>query len=51
NGAANEAAVLAGNAPIFATTYGTDTMIWAGGTGATIGLVLLMPLMQPLSYE
>lgn len=50
NGAANEAAVLAGNAPIFATTYGTDTMIWAGGTGATIGLVLLMTFIAKSKY-
>lgn len=42
NGAANEAAIAAGKAPIYAATYGTDTMIWAGGTGATIGLVILM---------
>ena len=42
NGAANEAAIAAGGAPIYAATYGTDTMIWAGGTGATIGLMILM---------
>lgn len=50
NGAANEAAVLAGNSPIFAATYGTDTMIWAGGTGATIGLVLLMTFIAKSQY-
>lgn len=42
NGAANEAAIAAGGAPIYAATYGTDTMMWAGGTGATIGLVIMM---------
>ena len=42
NGAANEAAIAAGRAPIYAATYGTDTMMWAGGTGATIGLMILM---------
>ena len=42
NGAANEAAIAAGKAPIYAATYGTDTMMWAGGTGATIGLLILM---------
>ena len=42
NGAANEVAVAAGQAPLFPATYGLDTMIWAGGTGATIGLAILM---------
>ena len=42
NGAANEAAIAAGQAPLYAATYGTDTMMWAGGTGATIGLMILM---------
>lgn len=50
NGAANETAVLAGNAPIYAATYGTDTMIWAGGTGATIGLVILMSFIAKSKY-
>lgn len=43
-GAANEAAVLAGEALPYSVSYATDTMIWAGGTGATIGLVILMCL-------
>jgi len=50
NGAANEAAIAAGNSPLFAATYGTDTMIWAGGTGATIGLVILMSFMAKSQY-
>ena len=41
-GAANEAAFAAGEALPYAVTYATDSMIWAGGTGMTIGLVLLM---------
>ena len=39
-GAANEAAYLAGEALPYA-----DTMIWAGGTGMTIGLVILMSFL------
>lgn len=42
NGAANEAAIAAGQAPLFPATYGLDTMIWGGGTGVTIGLAILM---------
>lgn len=42
NGAANEAAFLAGEAMPFIATKSTDILIWSGGTGATIGLVLLM---------
>lgn len=41
-GAANEAAWAAGQALPYSVTYATDTMIWAGGTGMTIGLVILM---------
>lgn len=41
-GAANEAAYLAGQALPYSVTYATDSMIWAGGTGMTIGLVILM---------
>lgn len=44
NGAMNEAAFKAGETLQYAATYATDTMIWAGGTGATIGLVILMAL-------
>lgn len=44
NGAMNEAAFKAGETMQYAATYATDTMIWAGGTGATIGLVILMSL-------
>lgn len=50
NGAANEAAVAAGQAPIYAATYGVDTMIWGGGTGVTIGLVLLMSFIAKSKY-
>lgn len=50
NGAANEAAIAAGNAALFPATYGTDTMIWAGGTGATIGLVILMSFLAKSKY-
>ncbi|WP_044600375.1 PTS transporter subunit EIIC [Candidatus Stoquefichus massiliensis] len=50
NGVANEAAIAAGKAPIFAATYGTDTMIWAGGTGATIGLMILMTFIAKSQY-
>lgn len=50
NGAANEAAVAAGQAPIFAATYGVDTMIWGGGTGVTIGLVLLMTFVAKSKF-
>ena len=41
-GAANEAAYLVGEALPYSVTYATDSMIWAGGTGMTIGLVILM---------
>ncbi|MGX8834293.1 PTS transporter subunit EIIC [Amedibacillus sp. YH-ame6] len=44
NGAMNEAAFKAGETIQYAATYATDTMIWAGGTGATIGLVILMAI-------
>ncbi|CAM3597125.1 PTS transporter subunit EIIC [Erysipelothrix urinaevulpis] len=42
NSLANEAAYAAGKTVEFVATNSVDTMIWAGGTGATIGLVLLM---------
>lgn len=42
NSLANEAAYAAGDTVQFIATNSVDTMIWAGGTGATIGLVLLM---------
>ena len=42
NSLANEAAYAAGETVQFVATNSVDTMIWAGGTGATIGLVLLM---------
>ncbi len=41
-GTANEAAYLAGETLPYSVTYATDSMIWAGGTGMTIGLVILM---------
>lgn len=42
NGAANEAAFLAGEAIPYIITNSTDILLWVGGTGATLGLVLLM---------
>jgi len=45
NGVANEAAHAAGEAVQNVATYSVDTMVWAGGTGATIGLVILMVFM------
>lgn len=42
NSLANEAAYAAGKSIPFIATNAVDTMIWAGGTGATIGLTLLM---------
>ncbi len=48
-GAANEAAFAAGEALPYAVTYATDSMIWAGGTGMTIGLVLLMAFVAKSS--
>ncbi|EXU77147.1 PTS transporter subunit EIIC [Erwinia papayae] len=50
NGAANEKAFQAGEQVIFAATNATDAMIWAGGTGATLGLVLLMALTAKSQY-
>lgn len=50
NGAANEAALAAGEPLKYAATYATDTMIWAGGTGATIGLILLMSMLAKSKY-
>lgn len=48
-GAANEAAFAAGEALPYSITYATDSMIWAGGTGMTIGLVLLMAFVAKSS--
>lgn len=42
NGAANEAAYLAGESIPYIITNSTDILIWVGGTGATMALVLLM---------
>lgn len=42
NSVMNEAAFQAGESLKYAATYATDTMMWAGGTGATIGLMILM---------
>src|SRR5699024_6166631 len=42
NSLANEAAHAAGESIPYIATNSVDTMIWAGGTGATIGLVILM---------
>lgn len=42
NSAANEAAYLANETLPYVITNSTDILIWIGGTGATLGLVLLM---------
>lgn len=42
NGAANEAAFLAGETIPYIITNSTDILIWVGGTGSTLALVLLM---------
>jgi len=42
NGAANEAAFLAGEQIPYIITNSTDILLFVGGTGATLGLVLLM---------
>lgn len=48
-GAANEAAFAAGEALPYSITYATDSMLWAGGTGMTIGLVILMAFVAKSS--
>ncbi len=50
NGAMNERAFQAGEQVMFAATNATDAMIWAGGTGATLGLVILMSLTAKSQY-
>ena len=50
NGALNEKAFQAGEQLMFAATNATDAMIWAGGTGATLGLVILMALTAKSQY-
>jgi Phosphotransferase system cellobiose-specific component IIC len=50
NGIANEKAIRAGGAAIYGATYGTDVLIWAGGTGATIGLMILMSFVAKSKY-
>lgn len=50
NGALNEKAFRAGEQVMFAATNATDAMIWAGGTGATLGLVVLMSLTAKSQY-
>lgn len=50
NGVANEEAVAAGRVALYPATYGTDTMLWAGGTGATIGLIILMTFVAKSKY-
>lgn len=42
NSIANDAAYAAGETVKHVATNSVDTMVWAGGTGATIGLVILM---------
>jgi PTS system cellobiose-specific IIC component len=49
-GAANEQALIAGEPLKYAVTWATDSMIWSGGTGATIGLVLLMSVIAKSKY-
>lgn len=46
NSIANDAATAAGQAVTHIVTNSTDTMVWAGGTGATIGLVILMVFLS-----
>ncbi|WP_380182134.1 PTS sugar transporter subunit IIC [Kalamiella sp. sgz302252] len=50
NGALNEQAFRAGEEVLYAATNATDAMIWSGGTGATLGLVLLMSLTAKSQY-
>jgi len=50
NGAMNERAFQAGETVMYAATNATDAMIWSGGTGATLGLVLLMSLTAKSRY-
>lgn len=50
NGALNEKAFQAGEQLMFAATNATDAMVWAGGTGATLGLVVLMSFMAKSQY-
>lgn len=50
NSAANELAITAGEQIPFVATYSTDSVIWAGGTGATIGLILLMSFVAKSQY-
>lgn len=46
NSIANDTATAAGMAVENIVTNSVDTMMWAGGTGATIGLVLLMVFLS-----
>lgn len=50
NGIANEEAIRAGGEAIFGATYGTDVLIWSGGTGVTIGLMILMTFVAKSKY-
>lgn len=50
NGIANEEAIRAGGAAIYGATYGTDVLIWSGGTGVTIGLMFLMTFVAKSQY-
>lgn len=50
NSIANDAATAAGTAVQHIVTNSVDTMVWAGGTGATIGLVLLMSFIARSKY-
>ncbi|KAA5931046.1 MULTISPECIES: PTS sugar transporter subunit IIC [Pantoea] len=50
NGALNEKAFQTGEQLMFAATNATDAMVWAGGTGATLGLVVLMSFLAKSQY-
>lgn len=46
NSIANDVATAAGTGVQHIVTNSVDTMVWAGGTGATIGLVILMVFLS-----
>lgn len=50
NGAANEAALAAGNTAQFVAVQSTDAIIMMGGTGATLGMVFLMTFIAKSQY-
>lgn len=50
NGAANEAALAAGQTAKFVAVQSTDAIVMMGGTGATLGMVLLMTFIAKSDY-